>query len=191
MTSKPRRGLPATRAVNDEALRQVALALDGWEPRSLLDVGAGSGQFAQRVVDAGFHVTCLEGVPERAAACELITKTFNVDLDEPFHLEALAVVDAVVAAPRPEHLAVQRRLHDVLQVGAQVFGELAEELAADGRARLVRQDADGGILRQREVGDESHSGQRCAAQNTSGQWHVCLLGCRAARGVRPSERDFG
>jgi SAM-dependent methyltransferase len=70
--------------------------------RRLLDVGAGSGHFAKEMVAAGYTVTCLEGVPERAAECERVTRTYQVDLDKPFELDG--VFDVIVLADVLEHL---------------------------------------------------------------------------------------
>lgn len=72
--------LPATMAVNGEALRQLASAIGGWEPRSLLDLGSGLGSSTWAAVSRFptlEHLSLVEEAPAMVAAGQAIAEKSN------------------------------------------------------------------------------------------------------------------
>ena len=72
--------MPATRAVNEEVLRQVAAATPGWEPQSLLDIGAGLGSSswaARSRFPTLARLTHIEDAPAMVTAGKAIAATSN------------------------------------------------------------------------------------------------------------------
>ena len=111
--------VPATTAVSVEALTQLASALGGWEPRSLLDLGAGLGSSAWAAVSTFptlEQVTLVEDSPAMIGAGQAVAATST---HHALRQARWAAKDAATPIGRAD-----------LVVASYVLGELQDPVAA-------------------------------------------------------------